>query len=103
MSEARNSPGKECSPFLKILTETYTASETIFRFGCLRCSAGCLKKDIDSLELHSVLQDDFSEQRRALYSRHVDSISSYQSAALINEPIPANEKAFRGAPDWCGM
>lgn len=95
MSKDRYSPGKECSPFPENFDrDLYGFRDDFSLWMSALARRVALKKDIDSLsELHSVLQDDFSEQRSALYSAcRLDCQNKVM--ALINEPIPANEKPF---------
>ena len=95
MSEARYSPGKVCSPFPENFDrDLYGFRDDFSLWMSALARRVALKKDIDSLsELHSVLQDDFLEQRSALYSAcRLDCQNKVK--ALINEPIPSNEKPF---------
>ncbi len=93
MSDARNSPGKECFPFPENFDrDLYGFRDDFSLWMSALARRVALKKDIDSLsKLHSVLQDDFSEQRSALYSAcRLD--CQNKIIELMNEPIPANER-----------
>lgn len=95
MSEARHSPGKKCFPFPENFDrDLYDFRDDFSLWMSALARRVALKKDIDSLsELHSVLQDDFSEQRSALYSAcRLDCQNKVM--ALMNERIPANERPF---------
>lgn len=95
MSKAQSSPRKECPPFPENFDrDLYGFRDDFSLWMSALARRVALKRDIDSLlELHSALQNDFSEQRSALYSAcRLDSQNKVM--ALINEPIPANEKPF---------
>ena len=68
MSEARYSPGKKSSPFPENFDrDLYGFRDDFSLWMSALARRVALKKDIDSLlELHSALQNDFSEQRSAL-------------------------------------
>jgi hypothetical protein len=95
ISKARHSPGKECSPFPENFDrDLYGFRDDFSLWMSALARRVALKSDIDSLlELYSALQDDFSEQRSALYSAcRLDCQNKVME--LINEPIPVNEKPF---------